>query len=87
MGPFGERSDYAWVDIEPPLQPQQTGISMPLTRVIVAPRHQGTYLDQEPGDWPIYVYFLTTPEDLLDSDIVLAAAVQIRAWGLLTGRL
>jgi hypothetical protein len=80
----GERFDYAWVDVDPVLDPTETGISTTLDRVLLAPRHEGVYLDEPRDDWPIHVYLLTTPEELVDSEEVPADAVRIRAWALLT---
>jgi hypothetical protein len=81
----GERSDYAWVDLDPPLKPAETGISMPLTRVVIAPRHEGVYLDQTEAQWPIHVYLLTTAAELLDHAEVAPDSFKIQAWGLLNG--
>lgn len=79
----GERFDYAWVDIVPPLEPEESGISAALDHVLLAPRHEGFYLDQEPPEWPVHVYVLSAPDELIDSAEVPPDAVTIKLWALL----
>ncbi|MGH7867289.1 MAG: hypothetical protein ACREP9_06560 [Candidatus Dormibacteraceae bacterium] len=82
----GERSDYAWVDVSPPLQPHETGASGEITRVILAPRHQGIYLNMPIKSWPVHVYILEVPPELDGASEVPADATRIKAWGLLENR-
>jgi hypothetical protein len=80
----GERTDYADVVIEPPLDPTESGISETLTRVILAPRHRGvtlTSLTRFPAD----VYVVTAPDNMQDAANVPPDALKIRIWGVLEG--
>jgi hypothetical protein len=79
----GERSDYAWVDISPPLSSRETGISADIAKVILAPRHQGTYLNEVVPRWPIHVYLLSVPLELDDFDEIPPDSVKVSAWALL----
>ena len=79
----GERDDYAWVDISPPLLPHEIGVPGGLERVIVAPRQQGVHLDRAISQWPVHVYLLSAPADLGDASDLPADALKIKAWALL----
>jgi hypothetical protein len=80
----GERTDYADVVIEPPLEPAESGISETLSRVILAPRHRGVTL-KSLTQFPADVYVVTAPDDLLDAQLVEPDALKIRIWGVLDG--
>jgi len=79
----GERRDYAWVDLLPPLAPSETGAPVSLTRVLLAPRHEGIRLTEPPKEWPIHVYVLSVPETLVDAEEVPPDIVKIRLWAIL----
>jgi hypothetical protein len=80
----GERSDYADVVIQPALDPVESGISEMLTRVILAPRHRGVTL-KSLTRFPVDVYVVTAPQDLLDAAVVQPDALKVRIWGVLEG--
>jgi hypothetical protein len=80
----GERSDYADVLIEPPLDPTESGIPETLTRVILAPRHRGVTL-KSLTQFPADVYVVTAPQDLEDAASIQPDALKIRIWGVLEG--
>lgn len=80
----GARSDYADVLIEPPLDPEESGISEILTHVILAPRHRGVTL-RSLTQFPADVYVATAPHDLEDAASIQPDALKIRIWGVLEG--
>ena len=79
----GDRNDYAWVVVSPPLMPRETGVSTEIGKAIVAPRHQGVYLNRPIQQWPVHVYLLSVPVELEDADEVPPDAASIKAWALL----
>ncbi|HUY45860.1 MAG TPA: hypothetical protein VMV92_09070 [Streptosporangiaceae bacterium] len=80
----GERSNYADVVIEPPLDPTESGVPETLTRVILAPRHRGVTL-KSLTRFPADVYVATAPQVLLDAAAVQPDALKIRIWAVLEG--
>jgi hypothetical protein len=80
----GERSDYADVVIEPPLDPTESGVRETLT-----PRNPGTAspesLAQVMTRFPADVYVTTVPQVLLDAARVQPDALKIRIWAVLEG--
>lgn len=83
----GQRTDYAAVTFDPPLEPLETGVSHSIATAILAPRHEGVDLRAPTATWPIHVYVLTTPDELAGSSDVPPDALKIEFWGLLAGRL
>lgn len=80
----GERTDYAEVIFDPPLDPHESGIPQVLTRAILAPRHRGVTL-RSLADFPVHVYVVTAPEGLEDAASIPPDALKIRIWGVLEG--
>ncbi|MBW3634820.1 MAG: hypothetical protein KY456_17510 [Chloroflexi bacterium] len=83
----GERDDYAWVYLDPPFLPTDSGISDSLETVLLAPRHQGVFLNGTEMRWPVHVYLLTAPPDLYLATDIPPDALKIRLWGVLEGAL
>jgi hypothetical protein len=80
----GERTDYAEVVFEPPLDPRESGIPERLTRVILAPRHRGVTL-RSLTEFPAHVYVATAPLGLEDEASIPSDALKFRIWGVLEG--
>ena len=80
----GEREDYLWVRLSPPIAPGKAANEEELGYVLLAPRHEGQPLAL-PIDDPVHVHVCTvsgvTTEAPLEID---AINVEIRHWGLLT---
>jgi hypothetical protein len=54
----GTRTDFAWADLEPPIQRHDESLS----RVLLGPRHQGGSVWSEPDRWPVHL-FVCMPSD------------------------
>ena len=82
----GERTDWVWVRVEPPLEvgPHRSlGATLLLDMVAIAPRHMGSSL--EDGPWPVSVYVCRAKAD----ETLLAAEfapddISIEYWGIVT---
>lgn len=83
----GERTDYAWVDIHPPFEPSESGTPESLSMVLIGPRHEGVFLNEERSEWPLHVYVMTAPLELSDAPSVPSDALKIQIWAVLTGKL
>ena len=80
----GERKDYMWVDLAPPLSPGEAAKVEELRRVMLAPRRAGTTLDL-PIKWPIDVYVCTVNAAKSDAPAnVSPGDVTIRHWAVLS---
>lgn len=79
----GQRNDYAYVSLDPPLHPSESGISESLERVVLGPRHEGVRLDQFGATWPVHVYLLTAAPEAAEGGTIPADGLKIRGWALL----
>ena len=81
----GERRDYAWVRVDPPIAPGEAANEKQLDYLLLAPRHEGQPLAL-PVDVPVHVHVCTvrgaTTEAPLEID---ASDVEIRHRGILAG--
>ncbi len=73
----GERKDYAWVRLEPPLEPDTAGNPERLDVVLLAPRHVGENLTNPVGS-ELHVYVCTVkagtadlPDQIAPDDVVI----------------
>ena len=80
----GERDDYWWARITPPLERGEAGNPEPLEVVLLAARHVGDRLDSLPVTSPVHVYVCTVKGLLADTPPeVDPKNVDIRHWGVL----
>ena len=82
----GERDDYALVELDPAVQPQDSGATQVLRHVVLAPRHQGVNLTASAA-CPIHVYVASLPDSLRDAASIRPEELTIRIWGILTNPL
>lgn len=82
----GERTDYAWVELEPPLaRLDERGGAVGLA--VLAPRHEGVRLDEQVTSSPIHVMILAAPDELARNDVVPPDSLSIAAWATIENRL
>jgi hypothetical protein len=76
---IGQRTDWAWVTLEPPLRID----GKDRDRVLLGARHQGNSVWSEPGRWPVHVY-VCVPEVAAESrNDFTREQVTNAYWGLL----
>ena len=82
IGPasIGTRTDFAWADLEPPIQTDEH-----LSRVLLGPRHHGGSVMSEPDRWPVHVFVCVPSEGRSDERPTRFASegFTILYWGLL----
>ena len=78
----GERDDYVWVRIEPPLKANELATNTDIEVALLAPRHEGGSL-LAPNSWPVHVYVCRTRRTPIGSASVPPDDVQILNWGIL----
>jgi hypothetical protein len=76
---IGQRTDWAWAVLDPPLDVGGTT----RRRVLLGARHQGDSVWSEPERWPIHVYVCLTDQDDETTEHFARDAVTIQYWGLL----
>jgi hypothetical protein len=76
---IGQRTDWAWATLEPPLRIDGKNRD----RVLLGARHQGDSVWSEPGWWPVHVY-VCVPEVAAESrNDFTREQVTNAYWGLL----
>lgn len=78
----GDRNDYAWCEISPPLEGWKFGRRVPLGRVLLAPRFAGDTLFPDPTK-PCHVYVAISSSGIDAGASIAPDDVKIIAWGLL----
>jgi len=76
---IGERTDWAWADLDPPLEVNGEFRA----RVLLGARHQGGSVWSEPERWPIHVYVCLAKPGAETRDRLAPADVTIQYCGLL----
>jgi hypothetical protein len=82
----GDRDDYGWVQLVPPILPGQAANTDTLEVVLLAPRHKGKTLTGRPVEADIHVYVCSAPRGRGFPAVVSPEDVTIRHWGLLRPR-
>lgn len=79
----GDRRDYLWVRLEPPITAGEAGNQEEIEFVLLAPRHQGHPLTA-PLDEPVHVYVCTVRGATTNIPAHIEASdVENRHWGIL----
>jgi hypothetical protein len=76
---IGERTDWAWVVLDPPLVVDGQSRS----RVLLGARHRGDSVWSEPERWPVHVYVCLPESDEEQGSHFTRDQVTNRDWGLL----
>jgi hypothetical protein len=76
---IGERSDWAWATLDPPL----FVAGKERSRVLLGARHQGDTVWPTQGRWPMHVGVCAPKDGATVDDSLRAEDVTIGAWGLL----
>lgn len=76
---IGERTDWAWVVLDPPLEVDGRSRS----RVLLGARHQGDSVWSEPERWPMHVYVCLPESGEEPGTQFTRDQVTNRYWGLL----
>lgn len=76
---IGERTDWAWVILDPPLEVD----GLPRSQVLLGARHQGDSVWSEPERWPMHVYVCLPHSGDARSRHFARDEVTNRYWGLL----
>ncbi len=78
----GERDDYLWVRLDPPLEPGEAANAARLDHVLLAPRHEGHPLTI-PIEEPVHVNVCTVRDATTDvPPRIHPGDVEIRHWGI-----
>jgi hypothetical protein len=75
----GERNDYAWVELDPPLARLEPGRE-PIGLAVLAPRHEGIRLNEPIAESPVHVMVLAAPDEIAREEVVPPDALSIVAW-------
>ncbi len=82
----GDRDDYVFARVIPPLEGGDFNMSSDIDVVILAPRHKGVFIETT-DIWPIHVFVcIVIKKELLESLTVKPEDVKIISWGLLEER-
>lgn len=79
----GERADYSWVRIEPPIERGEAGNHDRIEVALLAPRHEG-YPLESPVSEPVHVYVCSVRNisDQLPAEVAVEDVI-IRHWGII----
>ena len=80
----GDRSDYYWATLNPPISREKLGIGEDLKQVLLAPRFAGDSIDQA-AETSIHVYICTVESDQFGAQEISPDDVRIVNWALLEG--
>ncbi len=75
----GQRNDWGWAALSEPIAVGGTLRS----RLLIAARHQGDNVWEQPQRWPVHVYLCSVPPEREGAEALDVQEVTIEAWGLL----